>query len=55
MINYIITYSLLAVEKKVNIEGVLAIKHNGTSVYRKCDKVVKGTSDVLISPHRCVL
>ena len=28
MINYIITYSLLAIKKKVNMEGVLAIERN---------------------------
>ena len=27
----------------------------GTSAYRKCDGVSRGTSGVLISPHSCVL
>ena len=29
MINYLITHSVLAIEKKVNMEGVLAIERNG--------------------------
>ena len=54
MINNITTHSLHAVEKKVNIEGVLAIEGNRDISYRKGDRLVRGTSEVLIWPHRCV-
>ena len=51
MINKPKTHSLLTGIFDRLYMQFLNAKGGGTSVYRKGDRVVRGTSDVLISPH----
>ena len=56
MINKPKTHSLTNGNLRLAIRAIFeCIGGGGTSVYRKGDRVVRGTSDVLISSHRCVL